>query len=107
MSDIKYMIKNNSTILQALVALNEIGHAAQTLFVVNAENKMVGTLTDGDIRRNLISGCSLETKVNTVMHRQFHSLRENEFDVEKLRKLREMNIFFIPVLDECGHIIKV
>lgn len=107
MSYIKYMIKNNSTILQALVALNEIGHAAQTLFVVNAENKMVGTLTDGDIRRNLISGCSLETKVNTVMHRQFHSLRENEFDVEKLRKLREMNIFFIPVLDECGHIIKV
>lgn len=107
MSDIKYMIKNNSTVLQALAALNEIGHAAQTLFVVDTENKMVGTLTDGDIRRNLIAGCSLETKVNAVMHRQFHSLRENEFDVGKLRKLREMNIFFIPVLDECGHIIKV
>ncbi len=103
----KYKISVDSTVLQALAALNEIGHAAQTLFVVNAENKMVGTLTDGDIRRNLIAGCSLETKVNAVMHRQFHSLRENEFDVEKLRKLREMNIFFIPVLDECGHIIKV
>lgn len=103
----KYKISNDATILQALSALNEIGHSAQTLFVVDDNEKMVGTLTDGDIRRNLIAGHSLNDEVGKVMHRNFQSLRKNEFDVEKLRVLREKGIFFIPVLDEAGHIVKV
>lgn len=103
----KYKIRNDATILQALSALNEIGHSAQTLFVVDDDGKMVGTLTDGDIRRNLIAGHSLNDEVAKVMHRHFQSLCENEFDVEKLRNLREKGIFFIPVLDEVGHIVKV
>lgn len=107
MSYLKCLIRTNATVLQALAALNEIGHASQTLFVVDDNDKMVGTLTDGDIRRNLISGCSLETNVEAVMHRQFQSLRESEFDVKKLRALREKGIFFIPVLDQEGRVVKV
>lgn len=107
MAHIKCLIKVDASILEALTALNEIGHSAQTLFVVDDAEKMVGTLTDGDIRRNLIAGCPLDAKVETVMHRDFQSLRETEFDVVKLRKLREKEIFFIPVLDEDGHIIRV
>lgn len=103
----KYKISVDSTVIEALTALNEIGHAAQTLFVVDANDKMVGTLTDGDIRRSLIAGHPLESKAESVMHREFQSLREDEFDVERLRKLREKDIFFIPVLDTDGHIVKV
>lgn len=103
----KYTISAKSTILQALAALNEIGHAAQTLFVVDANDRMVGTLTDGDIRRNLIAGCSLKDLVEKAMHCEFQSLRKDEFDVEKLRLLRDKEIFFVPVLDEEKHIVKV
>ena len=97
----------SSTILEALAALNEIGHASQTLFVVDDTDKMIGTLTDGDIRRSLIAGNSLETLVGSVMHTDFQFIQKKEWDVRKLKNLRKRNILFVPVLDEQRHIIGV
>lgn len=102
-----YIIETKTTILQALSALNDIGHAAQTLFVVDDENKMVGTLTDGDIRRSLISGKPLETPVGYVMHTDFQFMRESDWDVRKLKTLRKKGILFIPILDTKQHIVGV
>lgn len=102
-----YIIGTNNTILQALSALNDIGHAAQTLFVVDDENRMVGTLTDGDIRRSLISGKPIETPVSYVMHTDFQFMRESDWDVRKLKTLRKKGILFIPILDAQQHIVGV
>ena len=103
----KYKILFSSTILEALAALNEIGHASQTLFVVDDTDRMIGTLTDGDIRRSLIAGNSLETLVGSVMHTDFQFIQKKEWDVRKLKNLRKRNILFVPVLDEQRHIIGV
>lgn len=103
----KYRIKSSSTILQALSALNEIGHATQTLFVVDEDNRMVGTLTDGDIRRSLVAGKPIDTPVSFVMHKDFQFIREFYWDVRKIKMLRKKNILFIPILDTQQHIIGV
>lgn len=103
----KYKISSSSTILQALIALNEIGHALQTLFVVDENDKMVGTLTDGDIRRSLIAGNPVDAPVISVMHTEFQSIKEAEWDVRKLKSLRKLNILFVPILDEERHIVGV
>lgn len=103
----KYIISSEATILQALSALNEIGHAAQTLFVVNSDNKMVGTLTDGDIRRSLIAGKPIETPVLNVMHTDFQFVKEFDWDVRKLKSLRKKGILFIPILNEQRRIVGV
>lgn len=103
----KYTIQSSSTILQALTALNEIGHASQTLFVVDENDKMVGTLTDGDIRRSLIAGNPVDAPVSSVMHTEFQFIKETEWDVRKLKSLRKLNILFIPILDGQQHIVGV
>ena len=103
----KYTIQSSSTILQALTALNEIGHALQTLFVVDENDKMVGTLTDGDIRRSLIAGNPVDAPVSSVMHTEFQFIKETEWDVRKLKSLRKLNILFIPILDGQQHIVGV
>ena len=103
----KYTIQSSSTILQALTALNEIGHASQTLFVVDDEDRMVGTLTDGDIRRSLIAGNPVDAPVSVVMHSQYQFIKETEWDVRKLKSLRKSNILFIPILDDQRHIVGV
>lgn len=103
----KYKISSSSTILQALTALNEIGHASQTLFVVDENDKMVGTLTDGDIRRSLIAGNPVDAPVSVVMHTQYQFIKETEWDVRKLKSLRKSNILFIPILDDQRHIVGV
>lgn len=103
----KYIISSDTSILNALVALNDIGHAPQTLFVVDSENKMVGTLTDGDIRRNLIAGKLLTTHISDVMHKDFQFVTQNNLDVRKLKSLRGKNILFIPILDDNQHIVGI
>ncbi len=103
----QYIINETSTIKEALVSLNSIARDTLSLLVVNASNQMVGTLTDGDIRRGLISGAQLTDTVSTVMHRDFKYIRQSEFDVAQLKNFRERKILFIPILDEDNSIVEV
>lgn len=103
----QYIIKDTSSIRDALVALNNIAHDVLNLFIVDDDNKMVGSLTDGDIRRGLISGAQLSDRVSSVMHRDFKFVKQSEFDVLRLREFRERRVFLIPILDEDRHIVDV
>lgn len=104
---IKYTIQESATIREALVALDGNTHDWQTLFVVDNKERMVGTLTDGDIRRGLINGAAIENKVCTVMHTDFKYIVDGDYDAQRLKDLRSHHIFFIPVLDREGHIVRV
>ena len=103
----RYIIQQQDSIKDALVALNKISSDTLSLLVVDEEQKMVGTLTDGDIRRGLISGAELSDSVSTIMHKDFKFILESEYDVSLVRKFRDKRILFIPVLDEKHHIVDV
>lgn len=103
----KYIIGEKATIKDALIAINQITHDGQSLLVVNGSDQLVGTLTDGDIRRGLISGAQLTDEVSTIMHRDFKYIKQSEFDVAHLKEFRERRILFIPILDEMRHIVEV
>lgn len=103
----KFIISELSTIKDALVALNQISSSTQSLLVVDNEQKLVGTLTDGDIRRGLILGADLSDSVSRIMHKDFKYILASEFDVAQLKDLRDKNILFIPVLDEERHILEI
>ncbi len=104
---IRYTIQETATIREALVALDGNNHDSQTLFVVDDTEKMVGTLTDGDIRRGLIRGAALEDYILTIMHKNFKFLRDGCIDAKIIKSFRERLIFFVPVLDEEGHVVRV
>ena len=103
----KYIISHTATIKDALVALNEITSGAQSLLVIDDSQRLVGTLTDGDIRRGLISGAGLSGAVSTIMHKDFKYVIESEFDVAHLKTFRDKHVLFIPVLDAEFHIVQV
>lgn len=103
----QYIIKETTTIWEALISLNNIAHDTLSLMVVNAKDQMVGSLTDGDIRRGLISGAQLADEVTTIMHRDFKYIKQSEFDVAHLKNFRDRRILFIPILDEENHIVEV
>ena len=107
MSAIKYIINQKATIKDALVALDGNTHDWQTLFVFDNNERMVGTLTDGDIRRGLIKGASLEDSVGSVMHRDFKFVRDGDVNPTFLKDYRERQIFFVPVLDKDNHFVRV
>ena len=103
----KYIIAEQSTIREALVSLNRITSDAQSLLVVDEDQKLVGTLTDGDIRRGLIAGAELSDSVSDIMHKEFNYILDSEFDAALVRKFRDKRILFIPVLDDEHHIVEV
>lgn len=102
----KYLINQRATIKEALVALNNLSNDALVLFIVDDKQKMLGTLTDGDIRRFLISGGSLENIVSLSMHIDFHFVRLDT-PLSVIREYKKNKISLIPCLDVEGHIIKI
>lgn len=103
----RYLLNQNGTVRDALVSLDGNTHDWQTLFIVDDAERMVGTLTDGDIRRGLIHGAALDDSVKTVMHTDFKFVREGQNDALQLKSYREKQIYFIPVLNSENRILKV
>ncbi len=103
----KYLIREDVTVREALIALNKLSNDTLVLFVIDSEGHLVGTLTDGDIRRKLIEGITISDKVCDVMFRNFRFVYENELCVERLKELKEARISLLPVLKEDGTILQV
>lgn len=99
-------IEESVSVKTGLQRLNESYTYAMTLFVVNEKGQMTGTLSDGDIRRAMIKGATINDPLKTVMHTDFCFLSD-PLDVFKLKKYRDKKISLIPVLDRNGHIIRV
>ena len=101
----KYIIHQNQSLLEALTQINALQQGPLVLFVVDDEDRMVGTLTDGDARRALIAGVSIHEKTQTVMHTNFNFIREGEGDiVVQLHKQRELSMSLVPILDDNNRI---
>ena len=103
----KCIINENATIREALVAINSITGNGESLIVVNKAQQMVGSLTDGDIRRGLIGGAELVDSVRNIMHRDFRYIKHSDFYVAHLKSFRDQRIMFIPILDEQKHVVDV
>ena len=103
----RYTIESTATVHDALARLNELSGGRMTLFVTDTEGRMLGTLTDGDIRRALLGGVSLTDSVTRAMHTDFCSLRAGEVDVARLAQFRRGGKMLIPVLDDAGKITDV
>jgi dTDP-glucose pyrophosphorylase len=104
----RHIINKNSNLLDALQMLNILSGEVMTLFVVDDEQRMCGTLTDGDIRRALIGGLSPESSVEKAMFKNFRAIHGNTVDsVELLRECRNLGIMLVPRLADDGKIVEI
>ena len=104
----KYIINQEQTLLEALDRINKLVTGPLVLFVVDNDDHMVGTLTDGDSRRALVAGASVKDPVEKVMNRRFQSLTEGvNYDVHHLHDQKQMKMHLVPVLDREHHIIDI
>lgn len=103
-----HLIFKNLPLIDALARINKLAPEPLVLFVLDEENRMVGTLTDGDSRRALIGGAALTDDVEKIMHRNFNYLKvEDITDVKELKRQRELKMKLVPVLDKEKHIVEV
>lgn len=102
-----HIISKDISLLEALSRINDLAPEPLVLFVVDNESRMVGTLTDGDSRRALIAGASVADKVEKIIHRDFNYIKvENIDDVKIIKRLRDLKMRLVPVLDAEKHIVE-
>ncbi len=99
-------IFSHQSIREALEKLNDLPETL-TLFILNLEHQLVGTLTDGDIRRSLLKGISITDVLENVMFKDFRFIRLNQFTSQEIKKYKELNLRLIPLLDDSNKIVKI
>ena len=75
--------------------------------VVDEDGRLLGTLTDGDIRRCLLSGGALDTPVSVAMNSKPLSAPVGSPDSYLLDIMKRGNILALPLVDEAGGFVKV
>lgn len=102
---ISCMIYKDICCLDALKKLDD-EKSKQTLFVVDNNQRMIGTITDGDIRRGLINGLDLLSPIHLFCQEKFKFIEET-IDVSFIHKLKNDGIKVLPKLNRLGQIEEV
>ena len=94
----KYIVFFDEKVKNALNKLEK--NKKRFLIVLNKEEKVIGTLTDGDIRRGLLNRLTLDNKINKIVNQNFKFLTlASTFD-EVCELFKSERIDFLPVLDK-------
>ena len=98
------IMREDCSLRDAMLVLDK--YFSQIVLIVDSQNRMVGTVTDGDIRRSLLRGGGLDTQVSQSMNRDFKYIKKSDsFSPESF--MIKNSIHHAPVLDEKGLIVDV
>lgn len=101
-----HLIFKNQSVRDALISLDKLSSDA-ILFVVNENNVLIGSLTDGDLRRGFIRGLGFEDSITDFIQPYPKFIYENEFNQEKLKEFKENLIKIIPILNQEKQIVDI
>jgi dTDP-glucose pyrophosphorylase len=92
-------VKPEMTIRQAMITLDST--AEKCLLVVNEQQNLIGTLTDGDIRRGILNGQKFSDSILGCFHKNPRTLTSGHFTNEDATQLlRNEKLNLIPVIDD-------
>ena len=96
----QFIGKQNLTVSEAMQRIDK--NACGILFLVDKENKLIGCITDGDIRRYLLAGGKMD---GSAIHAANHSPRYASTMEEAKLLYHRKNYIVIPVLNELGMVV--
>jgi len=95
----KYCIHKNTTIKNALKSLDI--SAYKCLLVTEKNSKLIGTLTDGDLRRAIISGKSINNKITNYFNKKPKFVFEKKFNQKSINQYFKKDLInILPVVDK-------
>lgn len=101
-----HLIPKDSSVKQALTKLNELSLDA-VLFVINNEYELLGSITDGDIRRGLLTNINLETNILEFVQPFPKKIVLDQYDISEIIELKSKKFQIIPIVNNKNQIIDV
>lgn len=102
----EHLIKKEASMNQALNQLDSLLNS-KILFVVDEKDKLLGSITDGDIRRGLIKNGSMNTSIEKIYQAAPKTLTKDNIHPAHLKKIRKEEVSIIPIVDLENKIIDV
>ena len=92
------LVKSNSSLEVVIKKLEET--ALQIVLVIDKNKKLIGTITDGDVRRGLLRGLTTKDKISSIIHKNPITINSeaNQNHVKKI--MLKFNIRQIPIVNE-------
>ena len=99
------LILQNGTLLDAIRVINATPFLIA--LVIDSQTRLLGTITDGDIRRAILSGASMETPVTRIMNPSPVTASTQDNRDKILRIIKKTNCNQIPILNEAGCVVNI
>jgi len=96
-----YKVRLDTNIHEALNIIDRQG-GQKIALVVDSDQKLLGTVTDGDVRRGILSGIDAESPVSMIMNREPIKAKPSDDRKLTLSIMKENNLRQIPVVDDVG-----
>ena len=96
-------LKQNATIKEALGIIDS--GAMQIALVVDDNDKLLGTLTDGDIRRGILRGLDLDSSIETIVFKEPAIAKISSTKEEILKIALSKKLHQIPIVDDNGIVL--
>lgn len=101
----KTLIAPEATIQQAIQTIDS--GQAQIAIVVDGSLKLLGTVTDGDVRRGILKGIALSAPVEQIMRKSPVVVPAEKSREEILAVMKRESIHQVPIVDRRGRIVRV
>lgn len=101
----KICISTEATIREAMVAIGQ--GVIQVALVIDENRRLLATVTDGDIRRGLLSGLTLDAPITTVMRNKPLTISAEAGRPAARRLMREKRLHHVPLVDSEGRIVDI
>jgi dTDP-glucose pyrophosphorylase len=101
----KAVVGMQATVGDAIAAI-ESG-SIQVALLVDGSNRLLGVVTDGDVRRGLLRGIALSARATDVMNQKPVSAPATLSREERLHLMRQKFIKQLPLLDDSGQLVGV
>ena len=99
------LIHKNRNLVEGLQRLNELRNLSRLiLFVVDDNEKVVGSVTDGDIRRSIIAEQDLQKTLGEIANPDFKRLYQKD-SYQSFEKYRKSDIKILPILNQEGKMV--
>ena len=98
-------LSQDASLKEALQVLNS--SAAQIVLVTDEDNRLLGVVTDGDIRRGLLHGVDLTVPLSKVMNKTPKVLRPSDSAAAGRAAMLRYRVLHMPVVDDDGRVVNL
>lgn len=101
-----YIVKNKISIKSAIERMN-INSNKSILFVVDEMNLLVGSLSDGDIRRGLLKGLTIKDNVSKITRKDPKYITAGSLDLLRIKNFRSNDLKIVPIVNQNKKIVSI